>query len=88
MTQSFTLTEDEVQLRVSLIDTPGFGTELDNTRCWVPLKAELEGRLKDYMNAEAKVERETSWPDLRVRCPRGWYLPREKHNLSLYCRIV
>eukprot|EP00035_Acanthoeca_spectabilis_P033052 m.21751 g.21751 ORF g.21751 m.21751 type:complete len:399 (-) comp5727_c0_seq1:1043-2239(-) len=68
MTQSFTLTEDEVQLRVSLIDTPGFGTELDNTRCWVPLKAELEGRLKDYMNAEAKVERETSWPDLRVHC--------------------
>eukprot|EP00038_Savillea_parva_P014991 m.218407 g.218407 ORF g.218407 m.218407 type:complete len:399 (+) comp29640_c0_seq1:263-1459(+) len=68
VSQTFELTEKGVTLTLTLVDTPGFASAIDNTGCWSALVAELEGRLRDYMTCETRVERDAGWPDRRIHC--------------------
>ncbi|EUB62015.1 Septin-7 [Echinococcus granulosus] len=53
------LQEDGVTLRLSIIDTPGFGECVDNSECWKPIVDYIDARFDDYMTAEGRVSRDS-----------------------------
>ncbi|XP_074616166.1 septin-7-like isoform X2 [Acropora palmata] len=59
--------EGGVRLRLTVVDTPGFGDAVDNTDCWKPVIEYIDSQFEEYLNAESKVYR-TPFPDDRVHC--------------------
>ncbi|XP_071785080.1 septin-7-like isoform X4 [Asterias amurensis] len=59
--------ENGVQLRLTIVDTPGFGDQVDNSNCWQPILDHIDNKFEEYLNAEARVNRR-SIPDKRVHC--------------------
>ncbi|KAM3181399.1 hypothetical protein ACTXT7_014460 [Hymenolepis weldensis] len=53
------LEEDGVSLRLSVIDTPGFGECVDNSECWKPIVDYIDARFDDYMTVEGRVTRDS-----------------------------
>jgi len=61
------LKENGVQLRLTVVDTPGFGDAVDNSNCWEPVIQFIEAKYEEYLNAESRVNRKTN-PDSRPHC--------------------
>ncbi|KAL3860337.1 hypothetical protein ACJMK2_010476 [Sinanodonta woodiana] len=61
------LKENGVQLRLTIVDTPGFGDAVDNSNCWQPVIDFIDSKYEEYLNHESKVVR-ASAPDTRVHC--------------------
>uniref|UniRef100_A0A3Q4AJU8 Septin n=1 Tax=Mola mola TaxID=94237 RepID=A0A3Q4AJU8_MOLML len=59
--------EGGVQLLLTIVDTPGFGDEVDNSNCWQPVIDYIDSKFEDYLNAESRVNRR-QMPDNRVQC--------------------
>ncbi|XP_020628727.1 septin-7-like isoform X2 [Orbicella faveolata] len=59
--------EGGVRLRLTIVDTPGFGDAVDNTDCWKPIIEYIDSKFEEYLNAESRVFR-TPFPDDRVHC--------------------
>lgn len=66
-TRKVLLREGFVSLRLTIVDTPGFGDAIDNTRCWQPIIDYIEARYAEYFEAESRVIR-TTLPDNMVHC--------------------
>ncbi|XP_072013123.1 septin-7-like isoform X3 [Amphiura filiformis] len=66
-TSQVLLKENGVQLRLTIVDTPGFGDQVDNSNCWTPILDHIDSKFEDYLNAESRVNRRTI-PDKRVHC--------------------
>jgi septin 7 len=62
------LTEKGVNLRLTIVDTPGFGDSIDNTNCWLPIVDYLDSKYEEYLNAESKVNRKLPINDQRIHC--------------------
>lgn len=69
------LKEKNVNLSLTIVDTPGFGDSLDNTNSWQKISEYIENRYEEYLNAEAQLYR-THIPDNRVHCCLYFILPR------------
>lgn len=69
------LKEKNVNLALTIVDTPGFGDSLDNSDCWQRITEYIENRYEEYLNAETKLHR-THIPDNRVHCCLYFLLPR------------
>ncbi|ELU08019.1 hypothetical protein CAPTEDRAFT_219625 [Capitella teleta] len=61
------LKENGVQLRLTMVDTPGFGDAVDNSNCWDPVIDYVESQYDSFLNSESRVNRK-SLPDSRVHC--------------------
>ncbi|KAJ6220466.1 hypothetical protein RDWZM_006278 [Blomia tropicalis] len=61
------LKEKSVNLHLTVVDTPGYGTAVDNTNCWQPIVNFIESRYEEHLNAETRVHR-THIQDNRVHC--------------------
>ena len=61
------LKEKGVNLKLTVVDTPGFGDAVDNSNCWAPILDFIDAKYEDYLNAESRVNR-TLVPDQRVHC--------------------
>ncbi|XP_022786669.1 septin-7-like isoform X2 [Stylophora pistillata] len=59
--------EGGVRLRLTVVDTPGFGDAVDNTDCWKPIIEYIDNKFEEYLNAESRVFR-SPFPDDRVHC--------------------
>ncbi|KAK6983096.1 septin-7-like isoform X1 [Biomphalaria glabrata] len=66
-TTQVTLKENGVQLRLLVVDTPGFGDAVDNSNCWLPITDFIDSKYEEYLNAESRVNR-TACADTRVHC--------------------
>ncbi|XP_002162373.2 septin-7 isoform X1 [Hydra vulgaris] len=64
---TFELREGGVRLQLTVVDTPGFGDNIDNTDCWNSVIQYIENKFEDYLNAESRVNRITV-QDTRVHC--------------------
>ncbi|BFZ19572.1 hypothetical protein BsWGS_22615 [Bradybaena similaris] len=64
-TTQVTLKENGVQLKLTVVDTPGFGDAVDNSNCWSPVIDFIDSKYEEYLNAESRVNRSTS-ADTRV----------------------
>ncbi|KAK6726514.1 hypothetical protein RB195_004689 [Necator americanus] len=51
------LVENTVKLNLTLVDTPGFGDAVNNTRCWEPIISYVDGKFLEYFCEETKIER-------------------------------
>lgn len=65
---SVVLTEKGVNLRLTVVDTPGFGDSIDNTNCWLPITEYIDSKYEEYLNAESKVIRKLPISDQRIHC--------------------
>ncbi len=65
---SVLLNEKGVNLRLTIIDTPGFGDAIDNSNCWQPIIEYIDSKYEDYLSAESKVNRELPISDNRIHC--------------------
>ena len=63
-----TVRELGVQLHLACVDTPGFGDEVNNDKCWDPIIDFMEQQFELYLNAESRVDRPPKIPDTRVHC--------------------
>lgn len=61
------LKEQNVNLLLTVVDTPGFGSSIDQSNCWQPIADYVESRYEEYLNAETRLHR-THIPDNRVHC--------------------
>jgi len=65
---TFELREGGVRLQLTVVDTPGFGDNIDNTDCWNSIIQNIEKKFEDYLNAESRVNRTSAFQDTRVHC--------------------
>ena len=49
--------ENGVRLRLTVVDTPGFGDFVNNDDSWRPIIENIEARFDSYLDAENKVNR-------------------------------
>lgn len=65
---SHVLVENNVKLNVNVIDTPGFGDQVNNEKCWEPLVKYIKEQHLQYLRKELTAQRERYIPDTRVHC--------------------
>ncbi|KEI40745.1 uncharacterized protein L969DRAFT_85967 [Mixia osmundae IAM 14324] len=49
--------ENGVKLRLTVVDTPGFGDFVNNSECWKPVLDNIEARFDAYLEQENRVNR-------------------------------
>lgn len=62
------LSEKGVNLKLTVVDTPGFGESIDNSNCWQPITEYIDNKYEEYLNAESKVNRKLPIGDQRIHC--------------------
>ncbi|CUM64263.1 uncharacterized protein PRCAT00001860001 [Priceomyces carsonii] len=65
---SHVLSENNVRLNINVIDTPGFGDQINNEKCWEPLVKYIKEQHSQYLRKELTAQREKHIPDTRVHC--------------------
>ena len=61
------LSEGDVKLSLNVLELPGFGDGIDNTRCWEPISNYVQEQFDKYLLAETRINRlNMSKPDTRV----------------------
>ncbi|KAJ3110811.1 hypothetical protein HDU96_006248 [Phlyctochytrium bullatum] len=71
--------EKGFNVRLTVIDTPGFGDYVNNQDCWVPIIEFLDEQHQLYMHHESKAQRNKA-DDLRVHVCL-YFIPPTGHNL-------
>ncbi|KAF0992496.1 hypothetical protein HZS_663 [Henneguya salminicola] len=64
---TITILENDVPLRLTLIDTPGFGDSIDNSSCWEKITKFVDAKNLEYLDWENSLQRST-FQDTRVHC--------------------
>ncbi|XP_010618563.1 septin-4 isoform X3 [Fukomys damarensis] len=59
--------EKGVRLRLTIVDTPGFGDALNNTECWKPVAEYIDQQFEQYFRDESGLNRKNI-QDNRVHC--------------------
>nr|XP_005599046.2 septin-12 isoform X3 [Equus caballus] len=87
--------ENSVKLKLTVTDTPGFGDQINNDKCWDPILGYINGQYERYLQEEILITRQRHIPDTRVHCcvyfvpPTGHCLrPLDIEFLQRLCRTV
>ncbi|XP_069786407.1 septin-9-like isoform X10 [Narcine bancroftii] len=60
--------EKGVRMKLTVIDTPGFGDQINNENCWQPITEFINDQYEMYLKEELTVDRKKRIPDTRVHC--------------------
>ncbi|KAK2818625.1 hypothetical protein Q5P01_024186 [Channa striata] len=71
--------EKGVKLRLTIVDTPGFGDAVNNTECWRPVTEYIEQQFEQYFRDESGLNRKNI-QDNRVHCCL-YFIPPFGHGL-------
>ncbi|KAG1344114.1 hypothetical protein G6F62_004583 [Rhizopus arrhizus] len=63
---SIELDEDGVRISLTIVDTPGFGDNIDNERCFKEIVGYLERQYDDILAEESRIKRNPRFRDNRV----------------------
>ncbi|KAF4092524.1 hypothetical protein AMELA_G00021980 [Ameiurus melas] len=77
---SHIIEEKGVKMRLTVIDTPGFGDQINNENCWEPIVMYINEQYEKYLKEELHVNRKRRIPDTRVHCC-VYFLPATGHRL-------
>eukprot|EP00064_Thunnus_orientalis_P013059 superscaffoldBa00002080_g13096 len=64
---SISIEEKGIKLRLTIIDTPGFGDAIDNTESWKPIEDYIDQQFEQYFRDESGLNRRNI-QDNRVHC--------------------
>jgi len=67
-TVSHVIEENGVKLRLNIVDTPGYGDQVNNERCWDPIVKYIKDQHSAYLRKELTAQRERYIPDTRIHC--------------------
>lgn len=65
---SHTIEENGVRLKMNIIDTPGYGDQVNNEKCWDPIVKYIKDQHSQYLRKELTAQRDRHLPDTRVHC--------------------
>ncbi|XP_047212640.1 uncharacterized protein LOC124862639 isoform X2 [Girardinichthys multiradiatus] len=77
---SHVIEEKGVKMKLTVIDTPGFGDQINNQNCWEPIVKYVNEQYEKYLREELNVNRKRRIPDSRVHCCI-YFLPATGHRL-------
>ncbi|CAG13829.1 unnamed protein product, partial [Tetraodon nigroviridis] len=77
---SVVIEEKGVKMKLTVIDTPGFGDQINNENCWEPIITYVNEQYEKYLREELHVNRKRRIPDSRVHCCI-YFLPATGHRL-------
>ncbi|KAF7698450.1 septin-9 isoform X1 [Silurus meridionalis] len=77
---SHIIEEKGVKMNLTVIDTPGFGDQINNENCWEPIITYVNEQYEKYLKEELHVNRKRRIPDTRVHCC-VYFLPATGHRL-------
>ncbi|XP_031421557.1 neuronal-specific septin-3 isoform X1 [Clupea harengus] len=77
---SHVIEEKGVKMKLTVIDTPGFGDQINNENCWEPIVSYVNEQYEKYLREELHVNRKRRIPDSRVHCCI-YFLPATGHRL-------
>ncbi|XP_056257195.1 septin-9 isoform X1 [Seriola aureovittata] len=77
---SHVIEEKGVKMKLTVIDTPGFGDQINNENCWEPIVKYVNEQYEKYLREELHVNRKRRIPDSRVHCCI-YFLPATGHRL-------
>ncbi|OLL22245.1 Septin spn2 [Neolecta irregularis DAH-3] len=60
--------ENNVRLRLNIVDTPGYGDKVNNDRCWDPIIKYIKDQHSGYLRKELTAQRERYIQDTRIHC--------------------
>ncbi|XP_018595638.1 cell division control protein 3-like isoform X2 [Scleropages formosus] len=77
---SHVIEEKGVKMKLTIIDTPGFGDQINNENCWDPIEKYINVQYEEYLKEELSINRKRRIPDTRVHCC-VYFLPPSGHWL-------
>ncbi|XP_077020068.1 septin-9 isoform X2 [Tamandua tetradactyla] len=72
--------EKGVHMKLTVIDTPGFGDHINNENCWQPIMKFINDQYEKYLQEEININRKKRIPDTRVHCCL-YFIPATGHSL-------
>lgn len=75
------LEEQNVKVRLTVTDTPGYGDHLNNQNCWVPIMQHISEQYERYLIEERQVVRKRIIPDSRIHVIL-YFIEPSGHRLS------
>ncbi|XP_029016002.1 neuronal-specific septin-3-like isoform X2 [Betta splendens] len=72
--------EKGVRMKLTVIDTPGFGDQINNENCWQPIMKFINDQYEAYLQEEININRKKRIPDSRVHCCI-YFIPPTGHCL-------
>uniref|UniRef100_A0A5F9D623 Septin-type G domain-containing protein n=1 Tax=Oryctolagus cuniculus TaxID=9986 RepID=A0A5F9D623_RABIT len=67
-------------MKLTVIDTPGFGDHINNENCWQPIMKFINDQYEKYLQEEVNINRKKRIPDTRVHCCL-YFIPATGHSL-------
>ncbi|KAK7144617.1 hypothetical protein R3I94_010896 [Phoxinus phoxinus] len=77
---SHDIEEKGVRMKLTVIDTPGFGDQINNENCWKPIMQFINAQYEQYLQEEINIDRKKRIPDSRVHCCI-YFIPPTGHCL-------
>jgi septin 3/9/12 len=65
---SHIIEENNVRLRLNIVDTPGYGDLVNNDRCWDPIVKYIKDQHSAFLRKELTAQRERYIQDTRIHC--------------------
>ncbi|XP_072337772.1 uncharacterized protein [Scyliorhinus torazame] len=94
-TISHIIEEKGVKMNLTVIDTPGFGDQINNENCWEPIVKYINEQYEKYLREEININRKRRIPDTRIHCcvyfvpPTGhWLRPLDIEFMNRLDKIV
>jgi septin 3/9/12 len=67
-TVSHLIEENGIRLRLNIVDTPGYGDQVNNENCWEPIIKYIKDQHSAYLRKELTAMRERYIQDTRIHC--------------------
>ena len=65
---SHVIVENGVKLRLNIVDTPGYGDQMNNENCWDPIIKYIKDQHSAYLRKELTAMRDRYIVDTRIHC--------------------
>ncbi|XP_012711190.2 neuronal-specific septin-3 [Fundulus heteroclitus] len=77
---SHVIEEGGVKMKLTVVDTPGFGDQINNDNCWEPISKYINEQFEKFLKEEVNITRKKRIPDTRVHCCL-YFIPPTGHSL-------
>ncbi|KAI9250792.1 cell division control protein 10 [Sporodiniella umbellata] len=84
---SHVIEENGVRLRLNIVDTPGYGDQVNNEDCWESIVKYIKDQHSGYLRKELTAQREKIIQDSRVHCCL-YFISPSGHSLKAIDVIV